>query len=199
MMVVLGNARLVQDVTDDETVTQRLETIINSGEHATKLTESVRALMTTMVASEETTEAVSLRDILMTEVRSIRSGYREVVVDVPDDIPDVEIVADDLLGTVFRNLLTNAVRHNRGADPMVTVSAETRTDDVLVRVSDNGPGIADEQKEEVFGRGEKGLESQGTGLGLYLVDTVVQNYGGDVWVEDNEPTGATFVVRFRLV
>ncbi|SDN09758.1 PAS domain-containing protein [Halogranum gelatinilyticum] len=198
MMVVLGNARLVQDVTDDETVTRRLETIVNSGEHATELTESVRALMTTMVDSEETTEAVSLRDVLMTEVSSIRSGYHEVAVDVPHEIPDVEIVADDLLGTVFRNLLTNAVRHNRRADPVVTVSAETRTDDVLVRVSDNGPGIADEQKEEVFGRGEKGLESQGTGLGLYLVDTVVQSYGGDVWVEDNDPTGATFVVRLPL-
>lgn len=40
----------------------------------------------------------------------------------------------------------------------------------------------------------KGLDSGGTGIGLYLVNTLVDNYGGDVWIEDNDPKGAVFTV-----
>jgi signal transduction histidine kinase len=69
---------------------------------------------------------------------------------------------------------------------------------VVVRVADNGPGVPDDRKEAVFGRGEKGLRSTGTGLGLYLVDTLVDSYGGRVRVEDNDPEGAVFVVELPL-
>ncbi|SFL11997.1 His Kinase A (phospho-acceptor) domain-containing protein [Halogranum rubrum] len=197
MMVILGNANLLLETLDDETATERLETIVRNGEHASELTETIRTLMATMVTSEDTTKPVSLRDVLNAETETLQVDNRTAVVDVPDSVPNIDVVADGLLRAVFRNLLTNAVRHNRGDDPKVSVSVETRPDDVLVRVSDNGPGIPDDRKEDVFGRGEKGLESPGTGLGLYLVDTVVGSYGGDVWVEDNDPTGATFVVRLQ--
>jgi len=49
----------------------------------------------------------------------------------------------------------------------------------------------------VFGRGKKGLESPGSGLGLYLVDNLVETYGGRVWIEDNEPKGAIFCVELQ--
>ena len=71
-------------------------------------------------------------------------------------------------------------------------------DTVRVRIADNGPGIPDEQKRTVFERGEKRPDSEGTGVGLYLVQTLVNAYGGDVWVEDNEPTGSVFVVELPL-
>jgi len=67
-----------------------------------------------------------------------------------------------------------------------------------VSIADNGPGIADTHKEQIFQEGQKGLESGGTGIGLYLVNTLVDRYGGDVWVEDNEPTGSVFVVELPL-
>jgi len=41
------------------------------------------------------------------------------------------------------------------------------------------------------------MSSRGTGIGLYLVQTLVDQYGGRVWVEDNEPTGAVFLVELR--
>ncbi len=64
----------------------------------------------------------------------------------------------------------------------------------MVRIADDGPGIPDAQKEVVFAKGEKSLGSPGSGLGLHLVRTLVDQYGGDVRIEDNEPTGAVFVV-----
>jgi signal transduction histidine kinase len=41
------------------------------------------------------------------------------------------------------------------------------------------------------------LESPGTGVGLYLVRTLVDGYGGDVWIDDNDPRGSVFSVRLR--
>jgi len=103
-----------------------------------------------------------------------------------------------MLRSVFRNLLNNAVQHHDGDEPTVGVSAEVDDDWVLVQIADDGPGIDPDRREAVFGKGEKGLESEGTGLGLYLVYTLVDHYGGAVWIEDNEPRGSVFNVRLRL-
>ena len=103
-----------------------------------------------------------------------------------------------MLASVFRNLLTNAVQHNDEDVPEVTVAATTDGERVTVRVADNGPGIAEERKDTIFNQGETGLDSAGTGLGLYLVETLVNRYGGTVSVEDNDPTGTVFVVELPV-
>jgi signal transduction histidine kinase len=98
---------------------------------------------------------------------------------------------------VFGNLLDNAVFHNDEAEVRIDVDVTATDATVVVRIADNGPGIPDSRKREVFGRGEKGLESPGSGLGLYLVDNLVETYGGRVWIEDNEPKGSVFCVELR--
>nr|WP_305882820.1 sensor histidine kinase [Halobellus rarus] len=152
-----------------------------------------------------------LRTALESELETLRSETDAVVV-TDGTVPDVTVSANEILGSVFRNLLTNAVQHNDKDLPEVRVSATVDGGDgvVRVRVADNGPGIPDDRTEQIFGRGEKGLQSGGTGLGLYLVQTLVDTYGGDVWVEDGEdasvpngasddsPTGAVFVVELPL-
>lgn len=98
---------------------------------------------------------------------------------------------------MFGNLLDNAVIHNDKESVEVSVAVEECEDRVVVRIADNGPGVPDSRKREVFGRSEKGLESPGSGLGLYLVDQLVDIYGGSVWIEDNEPDGSVFCVELR--
>jgi signal transduction histidine kinase len=66
---------------------------------------------------------------------------------------------------------------------------------VLVRVADDGPGIPDEHGAQLFSADTKGLDSDGTGMGLYLVERLIDIYGGEVRVEDNTPRGAVFVVE----
>ncbi|MDS0295533.1 sensor histidine kinase [Halogeometricum luteum] len=195
MSVVLGNAHLLESLVDGEEARTRLETIVRNGEHAVELTETMRGLMQTMLDDASDLEAVSLREVLRREVDSARAGDDDCALRVSEDLPDVQVLADEALGTVFRNLLTNGIRHSDAERPSVTVSASDEGDAVVVAVADDGPGIPPERREEIFGRGSKGLESPGTGIGLYLVETLVSGYGGEVWVEDNDPRGSVFLVR----
>lgn len=195
MSVVLGNAHLLESLVEGEEARTRLETIVRNGEHAVELTETMRELMQTMLEDASDLEPVSLAAVLVGEVDSVRTSDDECTLRVSGDVPDVRVLADEALGTVFRNLLTNGMRHSDAEAPTVTVSATDEGDTVVVAVADDGPGIPPERREEIFGRGNKGLESPGTGIGLYLVEMLVSGYGGDVWVEDNDPRGSVFFVR----
>jgi signal transduction histidine kinase len=146
-----------------------------------------------MQARNAENEPVGLRSVLEDEVADLRKRYPDAEVSVPSAVPAVSVRANDMLASVFRNLLTNAIQHNDKDVPEVTVTVTEREDRVIVGVAGNGPGISDTQKETVFGEGQKGLDSRGTGLGLHLVE----QYGGDVRIEDNDPTGAIFVVDLR--
>ena len=123
------------------------------------------------------------------------------------------VSADELLDAVFRNLLKNAIQHNRQEIPDIWVSIDCLAETVEIRIADNGPGVDDAHKETIFGRGKQGLDSDGTGIGLYLVQSLAGRYGGNVWVEDrkrlsvssnplqtddSESTGAIFVVQLSI-
>ena len=145
-------------------------------------------------------ESVSLSDTLEAEIKRRREAFGHATIALRDDVPDVNVRANDLLSSVFRNLLNNAVQHSDRDEPEVVISADiTRGDHtVIVRIADDGPGIVSDRQEAVFGKGEKGIDSEGTGLGLYLVQSLVDHYGGDVWIEDNEPRGTVVVVELPV-
>ena len=54
------------------------------------------------------------------------------------------------------------------------------------------------RRDQIFGKGKKWLDSSRTGLGLDLVQELVTHYGGEVWVEDNDPESAVFAVKLPL-
>lgn len=77
------------------------------------------------------------------------------------------------------------------------------TGSVELRVRDEGPGIPERERERVFDAfyqvdGSSTREHQGTGLGLAIVRRLVLAHGGRVWIEDNAPRGACFVIRVPL-
>lgn len=110
------------------------------------------------------------------------------------------VLADALLPEVFSNLIGNALKFME-RDGKVCIRVEDKGDKVLVSVEDTGPGIPDAMKETVFNRFKKGEHRQsGKGLGLYIVRSLVERYGGTVWVDDRvegtSEEGAA--VRFTL-
>ncbi|HEX8212400.1 MAG TPA: PAS domain S-box protein [Longimicrobium sp.] len=100
------------------------------------------------------------------------------------------------LQQVFMNLIGNAVKYAGGDAPLVRVeSRESEEGMCEFAVIDNGPGIAPEYHERIFGIFQM-LEArdkvEGTGIGLSIVKKLVESRGGRVWVESEEGAGSTF-------
>jgi signal transduction histidine kinase len=90
----------------------------------------------------------------------------------------------------------NAVKHT---PPTATIWVGARRVDngVILRVEDDGPGVATDERErlfEPFERGERSAPSPGLGVGLSLVARFAEAHGGRAWVEDREGGGASFRV-----
>jgi PAS domain S-box-containing protein len=196
LQLVLAYAEMLADEVDEEHA-DYVGRIRESADHAVELTKTARDIADVMLTEADNDHPIPLRSTLDTEIDEVRSSFPGAAVTVDGSIPDVAVHGNDMLDSVFRNLLKNAVQHNDQPVPEVTVSAERADDTVAVHIADNGPGVPDAQKDAIFGKGETGLESDGTGMGLYLVETLVDAVGGDVRVADNDPTGAVFTVELR--
>ncbi|MFB6083816.1 MAG: PAS domain S-box protein [Halorientalis sp.] len=195
MTVVLSHAEFLADHVD-AAGREYLDTLVEHGEHVVELTETVRALMERMLADDPGDPGdVWLANVLEDEIEAARDGYESATFTLEGSVPNVRVAGNEMLSSVFRNLLNNAVQHNDAETPTVTVSATADDDSVEIRVEDDGPGVPDDRKDEIFGKGERGIDSPGTGLGLYLVHTFVEQFGGDVWVTDAEPRGSVFHVE----
>jgi len=175
------------------------ETIVDQSDDVIDLVDRFRALLDALTdMSGENTHPVDLSTVLEDRVGTARTTYPDLT--VAADIPDgIDVVANDVLGNVFGNVLDNAVEHNDTDDPTVEVSVVEREETVAVRFADDGPGIPDDTKEAVFRRGNRGLKESdiGSGFGLFFLDTMMDQYGGEVTVTDNEPRGAVFTLVFR--
>ncbi|QDU63657.1 Sensor protein kinase WalK [Planctomycetes bacterium Pan216] len=154
------------------------------------------------IVDETVPEQIELEPLLHQCAESACSRYKKPIENVDFDIEPVQMRAGRLaLEMIFRNLLDNAVKY--GADDLdVMVTAKRIADDrVMVRVADNGPGIPAELRKKVFGlfyRGGNELErkKQGTGLGLYIVQTLVRRMKGRVNVYNRgRDEGSVFIVE----
>lgn len=171
-----------------------IDQVLEATRNAVDITVTARDVTEVMLTSPVETRPITLRYALEQEIDDVQSRNEDALMTVDRPIPNVDVTADDLLGSVFRNLLTNAIVHNNKDVPKVTVSTALTDDSVEIKVADNGPGIPNDRKADIFTEGEMGLDSDGTGLGLYLVETLVERYDGDIAVRDNDPDGTVFVV-----
>lgn len=198
MAVILGWAEILEDHIDEEGE-DALNRVLQKSRHVIQITEVARDFVESL--SKDGTvelEEIELKPLLDAELAAVRDSFPNAHFQVPGELPDVSVLANEMLSSVFRNILENAVRHNDKETPEITVTFEENPETVRCRIADNGPGIPDIQKEQIFGKGEKGLDSPGSGIGLYLVHLLIDEFGGDVWVEDNHPDGSAFVVELPI-
>ena len=106
----------------------------------------------------------------------------------------------DLIARVLANLVDNAIRHAPEGSA-VHVAASTSEDGIELRVADAGPGVPDDQREQVFERFRSGRDTAtrtNRGLGLAFCKLAVEAHGGRIWIEDGSP-GAIFCVRLAVL
>jgi PAS domain S-box-containing protein len=143
--------------------------------------------------------------VLRREPVDVRDLVRRVVADYPLGGRVVNITGGPVAASIdsakmeriVDNLVVNAAKHTPPEGP-IEIRVDTRGRDLLLVVEDEGPGIADEYKQEVFetfNRGPKVASmTPGAGIGLALVSRFAAIHGGRTWVEDAAGGGASFHV-----
>jgi signal transduction histidine kinase len=143
-------------------------------------------------------EPLDLAELTGTLVGEIEPVARAAGVSVTLEAPGPAWATGDPLATarVIRALLDNALRHGAGLGSEVTVTvAGDRGESAAVAVRDTGPGVAEADRERIFGRFERGAArgAGGFGLGLAIARGLARRMGGDVTFDDADP-GARFAV-----
>jgi len=142
------------------------------------------------LSEDPTLEPIDLAAVVAELAARIENVYD---VEVRTDLPDRALVsANRGIRSVVDNLLENAAEHNDADRPRIEVAVRETPTTVRLTVVDNGSGIPDDLKGGLFEADDaSGTDERG---GLLLVGRLLDAYGGDVRVEDNEPRGSRVVV-----
>jgi PAS domain S-box-containing protein len=135
-----------------------------------------------------------------TAAEKIQLNYsHSIFLDIPDGFPRVP--ADELrVGRILHNLLENAVKYSP-VGTRIRISARQESGDVVIGVSDLGPGISAADRGRIFQQFERLDEparAKGLGLGLVVCKRLVEAHGGTIWVESEPGHGATFYFKLPL-
>lgn len=132
---------------------------------------------------------------------TITNNRQNLCVEFPDDLP-CTVGDDQRIHQVLLNLLSNATKYSDSGDT-ITVTARADDQQLMIAVSDTGPGIPDEQLPHLFHKFARlpGKERQvtGTGLGLVISRQIVEAHNGKVWAESEVGKGTTFYVTLPII
>jgi len=192
-------ASLLKTIVDESS---RLNDIIGNLVFATRLESGAITLSREWTTLEEIVGVGLARHRADLAARPFR-------VHLPGDLPMMR-VDNAMLPQVIHNLIENALRYTPAGTP-ISVSAWTADAQVVVRVADEGPGLADDEPARVFQRFYRGSASKsprtsngmsssspGMGLGLTICEGIIQAHGGRIWAEPNTPAGVAFMFSMPL-
>lgn len=199
----VGYIELALESSDAGEIRSLMEKVQEALQGTTNIVDNVRKLQEVRQRKAEN-KAVNLSEVLSCLLsRYTMSTSREIILNLKT-VPHSEVWANDLVADVFSNLINNAIKHS---DPKKPLTLNIRLDHVKdvgthsIRciIEDNGPGVSSWARNEIFMRFQRGdTKAHGKGLGLHIARTLVEDYGGKIWVEDrvsgDYSKGARFVV-----
>jgi len=176
--IYIGNRRMI-DLVDDILNTSRID-------------------MGTLLVDPKTVNLPEIAQSVLDELAPLLQDKKmEVKRDFEADLP--EIKADsELIRIVLQNLLSNSLKYTPSGGS-IAIGIKRHNSQVLIEVSDSGYGIPEKQKSRIFTKmfradNIRSKDTDGTGLGLYIVRAIVKQHGGRIWFESEENRGTKFYV-----
>jgi len=150
-------------------------------------------------------EKLNLSSLLQTLVKNyeILASKKGVAIHYHCDAP-ISLESDkSYLNRIFENLLSNALKFSENGKH-IFVSLQENNDGIEVKVRDEGPGISPEDQVKLYHKFQRlsarpTAGESSTGLGLWIVKTVVEKLGGDVECESEVGVGTTFTIRLKRI
>lgn len=180
--LVTGNLELLDGSLDDDAEAARLENALGAAERLAEFSETVGLIDRVLRSSPDDYAAVSLVPAVESAVEHAGTENENATVSL--DVPRVDVVGDEALETALSELLENAVVHT-GAAPSVSVSGRVVGENVVLEISDDGPGIPEMERGVITGEIDITQVSHSRGLGLWLASHVAAAVGGEFSFADD--------------
>lgn len=179
---------------------QLLKSALNETNRLNRLIEDVllasRADKNDLILNKDSVNVSELCEQVISTYFSEKIKLGELTKNIQSD---VNFLVDKVLfPSVIINLIENAFKYST-ENPKVNLDLSLQNDKLMIRVSDNGIGIPDSEKEKVFQKfyrigNEETRKTKGTGLGLYIVKQIVEASVGKIEISNNQPKGCVFTV-----
>lgn len=170
-------------------LSQMVEQILMATRFENKFTDPQKISINLNEFTNKTLKSIELSDV----------DFERIEINID---PSIHMNADEqMISTVIVNLVNNAIKYSDG-EGKITVCAFQNDNNLTIEFSDNGIGIPDNEKKNVFQKfyrvgEEKTRTKPGSGLGLFLVKRITEIHGGKVSIENNTPKGTKFTLTFQ--
>lgn len=140
-------------------------------------------------------------------IGNIRDEYSKkgLSIELDQQIMNTHFLIDSVqLGNVLTNVLENSVKYGRADEPQMTIYCEQNDAQIMIRMTDNGAGIASDALDQIFDafyRSDKARTnpSSGSGLGLAISAKIIERMGGSIHAENAQAGGLTIIIKLPVV
>jgi signal transduction histidine kinase len=170
-------------------LSQMVEQILMATRFENKFTDPQKVSINLNEFTNKTLKSIELSDV----------DFQRIEINIDTSI---HMNADEqMISTVIVNLVNNAIKYSDGEGD-IKIQAFKNGNNLTIEFSDNGIGIPDNEKKNVFQKfyrvgEEKTRTKPGSGLGLFLVKRITEIHGGKVAIENNMPKGTKFTLTFQ--
>ena len=211
LTVASGNNELLGFSLESEDLNEQKENIINCHQNITSSLERISKIINNMKdflhKSDDVKEYINLQHIIENSILQLkdRISDSDVKIKVTTQNPDIIILANQLkLEQVIINILNNAidaVQESNTSNPLINIEIlpDKLKSSVCIKISDNGPGIKNENREKIFQTFFTTKEvGKGTGLGLSISRRIIQSHQGNLELGDSS-SGAQFIITLPSI
>ena len=201
---IQGFAKLLQDDTiSEEDRKEYTQIIIDETSRLTKLSTNILSL--TKLENQKTIGKKS-KFLLDEQIRNIllilEPEWSKKNIELDIDLEQITYIGnEELMAQIWQNIINNAIKFT-GEGGHIGVKLYRGDQCIVAKISDDGPSIPDEKRKKIFEKfyqGDHSRSTDGNGLGLALVQRVVELCNGSVWVENTMPTGVCFTVQLPYI
>ncbi|MFW6040487.1 MAG: PAS domain S-box protein [Thermoplasmatota archaeon] len=191
--IIDGYLQLAQNETSPDKKDEYISKARNATLTAKRIIEKVKTLMD--LGNIEKIKKIELKKIVEDIIEEYQNDLENKDFEINFQKKNIYVQGGILLDELFSNLYENTIIH-ADCEKIRTVCQELENE-VIVKIEDDGKGISENMKENVFKRGFTKGEYAGSGLGLHLVKEIAESYGGHVKVKDSELGGASFEIYLK--